>query len=440
MKNGISVFGLGYVGCVSAACFAKEGFNVIGVDTSSAKVELVNDGRSTVVEEGIGELVFAMRQAGRLSATTDSLTAVRDTEVSLICVGTPSLSNGSLDLSYIVRVCQDIGNALRSKSGFHTIVIRSTVLPGTIDETIVPELERASGRTVGDGFGVVSNPEFLREGSSIRDFYEPPFTLIGADDERSLSAVKNLYAGIEAPVQSVSVRTAEMVKYACNSFHGLKVAYANEIGVISKALGVDGHEVMRLVCEDRKLNISSAYMRPGFAFGGSCLPKDLRALTYRAREMDVELPVLSGALKSNEIHRDRAFDIIAKTGARKIGVLGLAFKAGTDDLREAPVVALVERLIGKGYEVVVYDRDVSRAKLIGANKDYIEREIPHIWSLFVDSVDEVLSASELIVIGNGSPEFREVPARLVSSQFCLDLVRTPVRTAEPTAYEGICWN
>jgi GDP-mannose 6-dehydrogenase len=440
MSTPVSIFGLGYVGCVSAACFAKEGHAVIGVDVSTAKVAMINDGVATIVEQGIGELVAEVVAAGRLRATTDVAAAVRESTISLICVGTPSRDNGSLDLSYVERVCAEIGGALRHKAERHTVVLRSTVLPGTTASLVVPALEKASGKRAGHDFGVCVNPEFLREGTSITDFYEPPFTLIGSDDRDAACAAAELYAGIHAPVHVTATGVAEMVKYSCNSYHGLKVAFANEIGNICKALGVDSHEVMRLFCEDRKLNISAAYLRPGFAFGGSCLPKDLRAVVYKARQLDVATPVLAATLESNERQIARAFDMVRAAGNKRIGVLGLSFKAGTDDLRESPMVTLIERLIGKGHELAIYDRDVSHARLIGSNREYIEREIPHIWSLMKGSVAEVLEASDTVVIGNGAREFREVEPRLRDGQIVVDLVRAfGPRVSNGNGYRGICW-
>ena len=435
----ISVFGLGYVGCVSAACFAREGHEVTGVDVSPVKVGIVNEGRSPIVEEGVGELIAEMVAAGRLRATTDGAAAVADTEVSLVCVGTPSRPNGSLDLTYVERVCQQIGAALASKAARHTVVVRSTMLPGTVAATVTPALEAASGKRAGEDFGVCVNPEFLREGSSLKDFYSPPFTLIGADDEETAERVARLYKGVDAPVHVVAVRAAEMVKYACNSFHAVKVAFANEVGNVCKALGVDSHEVMRVFCEDRKLNLSPYYLKPGFAFGGSCLPKDLRAVTYKAREMDVDTPLLSSVLPSNRLQVERAVEMVLGAGSRRVGVLGFAFKAGTDDLRESPVVTLVEALIGKGMQVALYDRDVNLARLFGANKEYIEREIPHISQLMRATAEEVLECSDTIVIGNKSEEFRAATERLREGQKVIDLVRLFDGRVSGEGYEGICW-
>ena len=435
----ISIFGLGYVGCVSAACFAKEGHEVVGVDSNPVKVEIINGGRSPIVEAGVGELIGEMVAAGRLRATTDSAEAVRHTELSLVCVGTPSNPNGSLDLKYVRRVCEEIGAALAKKADRHVVVVRSTMLPGTVEKVIVPTLEEHSGKTAGRDFGVCINPEFLREGSSLKDFYAPPFTLIGADEEDVAASVRRLYAGVDAPVFVTSVKTAEMVKYTCNCFHALKVSFANEVGNICKALGVDSHEVMDVFCQDSKLNLSPYYLKPGFAFGGSCLPKDLRAMTYKARELDTDVPVLSAILPSNRIQVERAIEMIVRTGSRRIGVLGLSFKAGTDDLRESPMVTLIETLIGKGMQVAIYDRDVSLARLFGANKEYIEREIPHISQLMCASIEEVAEKAEVLVVGNKSEEFRRVETMLRGGQTVIDLVRLFDRPTEGASYEGICW-
>jgi GDP-mannose 6-dehydrogenase len=438
--SSVSVFGLGYVGCVSSACFAREGHSVIGVDVNPTKVALVNAGRSTIVEDGIAELVTQMVASGRLRATTSVSEAVHATDISLVCVGTPSASNGALDLSYVERVCAEIGEALRTKSTFHTVVIRSTVLPGTVHGVATPAIAKASGKTAGVDFGVCSNPEFLREGTSIKDFFDPPFTLIGADSDVASTAVRGLYAGIDAPVHVVAVRVAEMIKYACNCYHGLKVGFANEIGNVCKALGVDSHEVMRIFCEDRKLNISAAYLKPGFAFGGSCLPKDLRAVTHKARELDIETPILRATLESNRRQIERAFAMIQKTGARRVGMLGLSFKPGTDDLRESPLVSLIELMVGKGIKLAIYDRDVSEAQLIGANKDYIEGEIPHIWSLMRNSAQAVIDFADVVVVGNATGEIRALGEHHFANKTVIDLARIySGKPAAAVAYDGICW-
>lgn len=440
MSLSISVFGLGYVGCVSAACFAREGFRVIGVDVNPTKVEAINSGQSTIVEEGIMELVGEMRASGRLSATTDVALAVRETDISLICVGTPSRPNGSIDLQYIKRVCEQIGEAFRDKETHHTVVIRSTVMPGTIDNIVIPALEAGSGKRHGSGYAALSNPEFLREGTSIKDFYDPPFTLVGAHSEQHAEPLRQMYAGIKAPLHVAAVRVAEMVKYASNCFHGVKVGFANEIGNICKGLGVDSHEVMRLFAEDRKLNISPAYLKPGFAFGGSCLPKDLRAVVYKGKELDIETPILTSTLESNRKQVDRAFDMVLATGSKRVGVLGLAFKSGTDDLRESPMVTLIERLIGRGLHVAIYDRHVSSANVIGANKEYVETEIPHIWSLMRPAVSDVLSAADTIIIGNSAPELKGLEEELRDGQIVVDLARVfGARTSDGKTYQGISW-
>ena len=436
--SSISVFGLGYVGCVSAACFAKEGHDVIGVDVSDSKVAMVNSGKSTIVEEGIAELVLAVHQAGRLRATTSVADAIASSTISLIAVGTPSRSNGSIDLRYIERVSEQIGEALSAKTAWHTVVIRSTVMPGTIDDVVIPAIERTSGKRHGDGFAVCSNPEFLREGTSIKDFYDPPFTLVGAHDPLHAVPVMELYAGVGAPSHVVPVRVAEMVKYACNCFHGLKVGFANEIGNLCKALQVDSHEVMKIFCEDKKLNISPAYLKPGFAFGGSCLPKDLRAVVHRARLEDVALPMLEALLESNRKQVERAYQMVLSAGSRKVGILGLAFKAGTDDLRESPMVALIEMLIGKGFELSIYDRHVSEANLIGANREYIEREIPHIWTLMKQNVLDVVAHAETVVVGNTSPEFSSLDGEL-KGRMVIDLARAFGQKTSSENYSGISW-
>jgi GDP-mannose 6-dehydrogenase len=436
----LSVFGIGYVGCVSAACFAKGGHDVIGVDLNTTKVEIINSGKSPIVETGIDELISAMVDAGRLRATTAAAEAIMASEASLVCVGTPSNANGSLDLTHVKHVCEEIGAALKNKPERHTVVIRSTMLPGTIESLVVAALEEHSGKRAGQDFGVCINPEFLREGSSLKDFYAPPFTLIGTDEEETARLVSSLYKDIEAPLFVTSLKTAEMVKYACNSFHALKVSFANEIGNICKAVGIDSHEVMKVFSEDRKLNLSPYYLTPGFAFGGSCLPKDLRAINYKAKQLDVEVPVLASILPSNRLQIERAVNMVLQTGKKRVGVLGFSFKAGTDDLRESPMVTLIETLIGKGLQLAIYDRDVSLAKLFGANKQYIEREIPHISQLMRGSVAEVIDDSEVVVIGNKAAEFKNIETHLREGQLVLDLVRLfdkPI--GEEDAYQGICW-
>jgi len=437
----VSIFGLGYVGTVSAGCLAKNGHEIIGVDTNPGKVEHINAGESPILEEGIGELISSMVAEGRLSATSNSAEAVAKTELSIVCVGTPGAPTGKLDLSYLASVSRDIGTALLKKSTPHTIVIRSTVLPGTVESQVIPTLEEASGRKLGDGYRIFYNPEFLREGSSIADFFAPPLTLVGVLESDEPDIIRELYRGIDAPFHIAPVRVAEMLKYSANAFHALKISFANEIGRIAKRLGADSHAVMDLLCQDSKLNISRAYLRPGFAFGGSCLPKDLRALTYGAKELDVAAPVLESIVRSNELHGESAIQLIREIGRRKIGLLGLSFKAGTDDLRESPCVTLAERLIGKGYALQVYDPLVNLERLVGANKAYILREIPHISRLMAPSVSALLESVDVVVIGNTSLEFKVLENhRFAPDQVVIDLVGMLKGKAPATLeYHGLCW-
>lgn len=435
----LSIFGLGYVGCVSAACFADKGHEVIGVDSNQLKVDIINEGRSPIVEQGIEDLIKAARKEKRLRATTEILDAVHNSDISIVCVGTPGNHNGSLDLTFIKRVCQQIGEALESKPRYHVVAIRSTMLPGTINETVIPTLEVYSGKRVGRDFGVAINPEFLREGTSIYDFHNPPFTLIGADDEDTAGLLRRLYSGIDAPVLTVGIKEAEMVKYACNCFHALKVTFANEIGNLCKGLGVDSHQVMDVFCKDTKLNLSPYYLKPGFAFGGSCLPKDLHAITYKAKELDVEMPMLNSILTSNRQQVERAVEMVLQTGRKNIGVLGLSFKSGTDDLRQSPMVTLIETLIGKGMKLAIYDRDVELARLFGANKQYIEREIPHISSLMYSELHQVIDQSEVIIIGKKEDEFRVLADKLNNGRVIIDLVRLLEVEDSRKSYQGMCW-
>lgn len=436
----ISVFGLGYVGSVSVGCLAALGHEVIGVDVNPMKVDIMNAGQSPVIEAGLDALIAEGILAGRIEAVTRASEAIMASEVSLVCVGTPSDDNGNLNLTYVERVCQEIGQALARKDDYHVVVVRSTMLPGSTEERVIPTLERSSGRQAGQDFGVSFNPEFLREGTAVHDFYHPPFTLIGHYEGRGAEIAAELYADVDAPLLIVPLKVAEMVKYANNAFHALKVTFANEIGNICKRQGIDSHQVMDIFCMDEKLNLSSYYLRPGFAFGGSCLPKDLRALLYHGHHLDLSLPVLEAILPSNELQVKRGFELIKQTGSKKVGVLGFSFKAGTDDLRESPLVELIETLVGKGYQVKVYDKNVSLARLHGANRAYIEREIPHIATLMCDSMEEVLAESEVIVIGNKAPEFRQVLRQVHHDQVIIDLVRIVEDMQDLNArYEGICW-
>ncbi|MBB4939079.1 GDP-mannose 6-dehydrogenase [Streptosporangium album] len=436
----ISVFGLGYVGCVSAACLAASGHEVIGVDVNPTKIDLISRGQAPVVEERIGELTAEVVRSGALRATTDVAEAVDSTDISLICVGTPSAPNGSLSTTYLERVAEQIGHVLAGKSDRHTIVFRSTMLPGTCADLLIPILERASGLRAGTGFGVAVNPEFLREGTSVRDFFEPPKTVIGEFDIASGDAVAALYDGIPGEVFRVPVAVAEMTKYADNAFHGLKISFANEIGAICQAIGLDSHRVMDVFLADRKLNISPAYLRPGFAFGGSCLPKDLRGLVYAARRADVSVPLLSHVLPSNEDHLRRAFELVAAAGSRRIGLFGLSFKPGTDDLRESPLVELAERLLGKGYDLRIYDANVSLSRLMGANREYIESRLPHLGDLLSTSADDVLAHADVCVVGCKDPAVLSALDG-AGDRTIIDLVRLPdadTRRAHP-GYVGLGW-
>jgi GDP-mannose 6-dehydrogenase len=434
----ISIFGLGYVGAVSAGCLATDGHQVIGVDPNRTKVDLINEGKTPIIEKDIGEMIARTVKDGRLHATTNVREAVLGSEMSLICVGTPSQLNGNLDLSAVRKVCEQIGAALREKDSFHVVVARSTMLPGSMRSTVIPALERASGKRAGVEFGVCNNPEFLREGTAVYDYYHPPKTVIGESDSMAGEMLLKLYEKMEAPLVRTDVETAEMVKYTDNTWHALKVAFANEIGNICKAVGIDGHKVMDIFCKDTKLNLSPYYMKPGFAFGGSCLPKDLRALNYKARMLDLDLPLLNSILPSNQRQVEKGLKMVIDKGHHKVGILGFSFKAGTDDLRESPLVDVIEHLIGKGYELKLYDKNVKLAALTGANQDYILNHIPHISKLMVDSMDEVLDFAETIVIGNGAEEFRQVPARLRDDQQLVDLVRISQQQSGKQ-YDGICW-
>lgn len=435
----ISVFGLGYVGVVSAACLTDDGHTVIGVDPNQDKVDLINNGKSPIIEEHIGGLIAAGVESGLLSATIDSAAAVRASDLAFICVGTPSRPNGSLELDYVERVSSQIGAALKDRDGFFVVVLRSTVLPGTTRGLVVPALEAASGKRAGEDFGVCFNPEFLREGTAVHDYRNPPKTVVGATDERSRKILNEINAKLEAPLIEPELEIAEMVKYADNSWHAVKIGFANEIGTLAKTLGLDGKEVMKIFCQDTKLNLSDKYLRPGFAFGGSCLPKDLRALNHKGRSLDLDLPLLSSVLPSNERHIERAFRMVTDLGKRPVGVLGLSFKAGTDDLRESPAVELVEHLIGKGFDIRIFDGHVNLAKLVGANRDYILNHIPHISNLMVGSVGEAIDHGEIIVIGNGDPAFREAADNAGAGRIVVDLAGVSEKTSDGNLYHGICW-
>lgn len=435
----ISIFGMGYVGAVSAACLTREGHRIVGVDPVRTKVDLINQGRSPIIEKEVGEIINKAVTENRLRATVDMTAAVLETQVSFVCVGTPGQLNGDLDLKYIRRVCEEIGVVIGKKEERHIVVIRSTILPGTMRNVVLPLLEGASGKKAGKDFGVCNNPEFLREGTAVHDFYNPPKTVIGETDADSGDLLASIYKKLDAPLIRTDIETAELVKYVDNVWHALKIGFANEVGNICKETEIDGHKLMHIFCQDTKLNISRYYMKPGFAFGGSCLPKDLRALTYKARSMDLELPILNSVLISNQLQVEKGIKMVLAKGSKKIGVLGFSFKAGTDDLRESPVVELIERLLGKGCDIKIYDRNVNLAKLVGANRDYILNHIPHISKMMVDSLTDIMEHAETIVVGNSDPEFSNILDHIQDGQVVVDLVRICGRMSEEGKYDGICW-
>jgi len=434
----INIYGLGYVGSVSAACLAADGHDVLGIEVDRVKVDSINRGLSAVVEPGLSDLIACGVKSGKLRATCDQ---VEDADVSIVCVGTPSNENGSLCLDYLARAAAQIGEFLKGKTSYHVVCVRSTVLPGTIETLVIPALEQHSGRRAGRDFGVCMNPEFLREGTSIKDYRCPPQTIIGQFDERSGDVIERLYASLPAPVVRTRLAVAEMVKYVSNAYHALKITFANEIGNIAKRLGLDGREVMDIFCRDEKLNISAAYLQPGFAFGGSCLPKDMRALLHKAKELDLEPPVLRSVLTSNTNQVDEAYKLIKKTGKKKIAMLGLSFKPGTDDLRESPIAELIEILIGKGHQVSIYDKEVSLARLHGANRAYIEHVIPHISCLMKSTIDSAIEGSEVVVVAKRSSEFEQTIRNMNNGHAVIDLasILADPREHKGHSYEGICW-
>jgi len=436
----ISIFGLGYVGVVSAACLSSLGHKIVGVDVHESKVDLINKGTAPVIEARLPELIKENVAQGRIVATMNPEEAVRETELSLICVGTPSRPNGSLNLEHVFNVCRQIGDALASKSSYHAVALRSTALPGTSSE-MLEVLTSKSGKTAPEEIGVCYNPEFLREGSAVDDFYHPPFTVIGAEDNKVAELLERCYREIEAPVRRLPLKASELIKYASNSFHALKVAFANEVGSICKAMDIDSRILMKLFIEDDKLNTSGAYLMPGFAYGGSCLPKDVRALAYHAKERDIEVPVISSIQDSNAGHVARGLDLVMADGRKQVGIAGLSFKGGTDDIRESPVLGLAETLLGKGYPLRIYDRNINLSALVGANREFLERKIPHITAIMVDTLEELVAFSEVIVIGNNDKDLDRLPALTPDSARIIDLVGISgeARNKLKARYDGICW-
>jgi len=439
VSSSISLFGLGYVGSVSAASFAHMGHKVTGVDISKTKVEMLDSGRTPIIEARMEELVSAANKSCRLHATTDSIAAVLESDISFVCVGTPSLRSGKLDLSHVEKVSREIGCGLKQKSSFHTVVLRSTVLPGTTETLMIPAIEQTSGKKCGVDFAVCYNPEFMREGSAVADFLQPPYTIFGSQNPEHLAPLRELYKDVPATVFETSIRVAEMVKYVSNLYHAVKVGFANEVGTLCKHLGVESDQVTKIFMSDTKLNISSAYLAAGFAFGGSCLPKDLRAITHRAKELDLDLPMLESLMPSNAQHIDRGVEAVLRTGKRKIAMLGLSFKAGTDDLRESPQVQLIKRLLGEGCQIKIWDRDVSLARLAGSNRQYIKEVIPHIGSLLSADMPDVVRDSEVVIVGTRI-EKTDLARLLTPTQVVIDLVNLdPARRPQAASYEGICW-
>ncbi|MCZ6765990.1 MAG: nucleotide sugar dehydrogenase [bacterium] len=434
----ISIFGLGYVGCVSAACLAEAGHDVTGVDVDLTKVDLLNGGKSPVIEKDLETLIGKAVKNGTLRAVASADDAVAGSELSLICVGTPSRPNNSLNLDYVDRVCREIGRALKKKT-HHVVCVRSTMIPGSTENHVIPSLEEGFGGSLPDRIQVAVNPEFLREGTAVHDYFNPPKTVVGAASSDAADHVVSLYEGIEAPVVKTSIATAEMVKYVDNVFHALKISFANEVGTLSKILGVDSHEVMDIFASDTKLNISRAYLKPGFAFGGSCLPKDIRAILYKGRSEDQDLPLLSSILPSNDMQIDRAVRMIQEAGKRPLTFLGLSFKPGTDDLRESPLVILIETFLGKGYDIRIYDENVSLARLVGANRAYIEKEIPHISNLMIADLDEAMRFGETIIVGHDDPRFAKVVSKLSGGKTVIDLVRLFDAPPDGIDYHGFNW-
>lgn len=435
----ICVIGLGYVGTVTATCLARDGHEVVGIDMDPTKLKLLSEGKAPIIEEGVEEITREAADSGRLTVTDTLDESIAASDLIFVCVGTPSAANGSQDLTAVRRVSEQIGSALAGCEGYPVVVLRSTVYPGSTEDIVKKVLEEHAQGAVGEDFGLCFQPEFLREGSSVKDFYNPPFTVVGSDCDRSADRIRQLFSELPGEFVKTSFRAAEMLKLTCNVFHALKISFANEVGRLGKSLAVDSREVMELVCKDKSLNIAPTYMRPGFAFGGSCLPKDLRAILYKGKTLDVDLPMLASVLTSNDQLIQRAAGMILSQGRKRLGFLGMSFKPGTDDLRESPLVRLIEICIGKGYDIRIFDHNVSLARLVGANKAYIEKEIPHISRLLSTDLDEVLAFADLIIVGHGTDEFRDAVGRLDSGKTVIDLARLNTPAPDGVDYDGITW-
>ena len=434
----ISIFGLGYIGCVSLGCLAKRGHHLIGVDVNPIKVQQINSGLATIIENEISEIILDCHNRKLITATTDVAHAVVNTDISIIAVGTPSSLNGHLDLSYIFKVAEQIGLALKEKSSFHTIAIRSTVMPGTVSK-FASIVEEYSGKNKNNDFAVVSNPEFLREGTAVHDYLNPPLTLVGVENEHAKKIMSELYADIKAELVFTSIKIAEIIKYVNNTFHALKISFANEIGNICSALEIDSHEVMDVFCKDKQLNISPYYLKPGFSYGGSCLPKDLKGLQTLAHDLKIEVPVISSIDKTNNLQIQRAISFIQQSGAKKLGFLGLSFKAGTDDLRNSPAVTLIETMLGKGYGIKIYDTNVKLSYLTGTNKEYIDKYIPHLSNLMVDQIEDILENTDLIILNNNEPEYAQLLNNYSGNIKLLDMVKIKLSNLTNINYRGINW-
>jgi GDP-mannose 6-dehydrogenase len=435
----ISVLGLGYVGCTEAACLAKMGNEIRGVDINPEKVKLLNSGKSPITEKDLIELIEEQVANGRIKAFGNVREAMLETNISLVCVGTPSHENGKPDLDHVTNVLREVGTVIRQKDEFHIVVIRSTVYPGSTEKVFIPVIEETSGKKCDVGFGIAINPEFMREGTSVEDYFNPPLTVVGSENDKVTEVLRELYSNITTQINVCSYKEAEMVKYACNIFHALKITFANEIGIVSKTLGIDAHKVMEYFCSDKKLNISDKYLKPGYAYGGSCLPKDTRAFVYEAKHSDIETPLIAALEKSNDYQIKRVFDLIKSLRKRRIGFLGISFKEGTDDLRESPQIRLIKMLIGEGMEVNIYDENVSMAKLLGRNRDYIEREIPRIANYIKKNIEHVLSSAEVIIIGNKDKKFEDIINGIKGEKEIVDLVRIKEDVTHIQNYHGICW-